>query len=282
MRPPGSQKLSASSGAKKKLEIKEHVVEDMYLYDLTPKSQAKSEMKKKRLYYFAGGAWQMTPSSQHWSMVTELATQLPDTLVTLVSYPLAPKSPAPIAFPQIMKLYRRLMADAATAGEEVLLVGDSAGGNIILSLVCSDLCTDPEAPCPKAILAISPSTDMRRENERIKEVEKHDPILRVPFIKNSAKTWCGEWDPSDVRVSPLLADIEPLARRGVLVHGVTGLYDILSPDGILFREKCKENGVKGEWLEWDKQMHDFPLTFAYKLREGVEAKDWILDVLRRS
>lgn len=286
VRPPGSQKLEASSNAKRKLDITERVVEDMYLYDLAPKkasgSDGEGKPARKRLYFLAGGAWQMTPSSQHWALVTELATKLPDFIVTMVSYPLAPKSPAPVAFPQIMKLYRTLMADATAANEEVILMGDSAGGNIILSLVANDLLADADAPCPKALLAISPSTDMRRENKDIKVVEKHDPILRIPFIKNSAKTWCGDWDPSDTRVSPLLADIEPLARRGVQVHGITGLYDILSPDGILFREKCKENNIQGEWLEWDKQMHDFPLTFHYKLKEGVESVEWILDVLRRS
>lgn len=285
VRPAGSQKLHASSNAKKKLDIREYVVEEMYLYDLIPKKAAgdpETAKKKKRIYYLAGGAWQMTPSSQHWALVTELATQLPDTIVTLVSYPLAPNSPAPVAFPQIMKLYRTLMASAQAANEEVILVGDSAGGNIILGIVASDLLAEPEAPCPKALLVISPSTDMRRGNKDIAAVEKHDPILRVPFIKDSAKTWCGDWDASDTRVSPLLADIAPIARRGIKIHGITGLYDILSPDGILFREKCNEHNIQGEWLEWDKQMHDFPLTFHYKLPEGVASKEWILDVLRRS
>lgn len=285
VRPAGSQQLEPSSVVKKKIDATERVVEDMYLYDIIPKAASQSNGEKqpprKRLYYFAGGAWQMTPSSQHWAFVAELATQLTDTLVTLVSYPLAPKSPAPVAFPAMMKLYRRLMADAAAANDEAILVGDSAGGNIILSLVANDLMENPDAPCPKTVLAISPSTDMRRENEAIKTVEKHDPILRIPYIKNSAKTWCGDWDPSDTRVSPLLADLAPIARRGIQIHGVTGLYDILSPDGILFREKCKEAGIHGEWLEWNKQMHVFPLTFPYKLPEGTAALEWILDVLRR-
>lgn len=286
VRPAGSVKLEPSSVVKKKVDVTERVVEDLYLYDVAPKNRPTGgegqQPAKKRIYYFAGGAWQMTPSSQHWAFVAELAAQLPDTIVTMVSYPLAPKSPAPVAFPQIMKLYRRLMADAAAANEEAFLVGDSAGGNIILALVANDLLENPDAPIPKVVFAISPSTDMRRENEAIKTVERHDPILRLEFIKNSAKTWCGDWDPSDIRVSPLLADLKPIARRGVKIHGVTGLYDILSPDGILFREKCREVGIQGEWLEWNKQMHVFPLTFPYKLPEGSAALEWILDVLRRS
>lgn len=63
VRPPGSQKLEGSSAARKKLNIEERVVEEMYLYDLVPKSTSQSNtegrLRKKRLFYFAGGAWQM-------------------------------------------------------------------------------------------------------------------------------------------------------------------------------------------------------------------------------
>jgi acetyl esterase/lipase len=48
------------------------------------------------------------------------------------------------------------------------------------------------------------------------------------------------------------------------------------------REKCNQAGVRGEWLDWEKQMHCFPLTFGYRLPEGVWAMEWILGVLERS
>ncbi|EME42989.1 hypothetical protein DOTSEDRAFT_53931 [Dothistroma septosporum NZE10] len=259
--PAGSPQTPPPRKAAKKLNITEREVDNIYLYDLSPKHPAHHDKTttKRRLYYFAGGGWSMPASSEHWSLLTELCLKLPDTAISL----------------------------------DVILAGDSAGGNIVLSLVVNAVVEDASSatcpPCPSAVLAISPSTDLRRCNPEMKEIEKKDPLLRLAFANGTAAAWCGEtskehqaWDRSDPRVSPLLADLGPLAKRGVKIHGVTGGYDILCPDAILFRKKCDEAGVDGEWLHWDKQMHVFPLVFSFRFREGVEAKDWILDVLRRT
>jgi acetyl esterase/lipase len=286
--PPGSNKLKPHSKAAKYCDINERVVEDIYIYDLAAKEHggldggASKEKRRKRLYYFAGGGWQMPPSSEHWVLCAEMARKLPDTIISVVSYPLAPKSPAPEAFPQMMKMYRRLLQDADAANEDVILAGDSAGGNIVLCLALVALAEDESSLCPVAVLVISPSVDLRRHNPDIKILERHDPILRIPFINDTASKWRADWDPADPRVSPLYADVSSLSRRGVAVHGVVGRYDILSPDAVLFRAKCDQANVSGEWLDWEKQMHCFPLAWAYKLPESIAAKDWILDVLRRS
>ena len=224
----------------------------------------------------------MPPSSQHWNLCAELARKLPNISVSVVSYPLAPNSPAPSSLPQIMRLYKRLLKDAEEAGEGIILAGDSSGGNIVLCIALSALSENASGPAPTAILAISPSCDLTRSNLEIQKIKEFDPILREPFIRETARKWHGEWDAADPRVSPNIADVAPLARRGVKVHGVTGGYDMLTPDALLFRAKCQQAGVEGEWLHWDKQMHCFPLAWPYKLPESVEAKDWILDVLRRS
>lgn len=285
--PPGSNRLTPHKSATKRCDVSERKVEDIYIYDLAPKPTSSSESgkdtkSKKRLYYFCGGAWQMPPSSQHWSLCAEIASQLEDTRVSVVSYPLAPNSPAPMAFPQLMKMYKRLLEEAEEAGDRIVLMGDSSGGNIILCLAMTAIAEDANARCPTALMAVSPSVDLREINPAIEEVEKHDPILRLSFCLDNANKWRGEWPTDDSRVTPLLADVSMLAKRGVKVNGVVGGYDILSPDAMLFRDKCAKSGVQGEWLEWDKQMHCFPLAWTYKLPESVVAKDWILDILRRS
>ena len=282
--PAGSPRLEAHKTAAKYCDVTERVVEDIYVYDLLPKhgvavnGNGSTKEKHRRLYYFAGGGWQMPPSSQHWQLCAELARQLPNTTVSLVSYPLAPNSPAPVAFPQMMKMYRRLLREAENSKEHVILAGDSAGGNVVLCLALAGLVEDENAPCPKTLLAICPSCDLRRHNPDIKVISKHDPLLRIPFLDHTAKQWRADWDAEDPRVTPIMADVSTLARREVKVHGVVARYDSLSPDAVLFRAKCEEAGVKGEWLDWDKQMHCFPLAWSYGLPESKEAKDWILDV----
>jgi len=287
--PAGSPQLEPHKKAQRLCNIKERQVEGIYIYDITAKDAYRAlqgdnhgKIRMKRIYFFCGGGWQIPASSEHWALCAEIAVQLANTIVSLVSYPLAPNTPAPVAFPWLAKMHETILREAEDAGEDVILAGDSAGGNIALCLPLYALHQNPKSRVPIAILVISPSTDLRRHNPDIKVIEKHDPILRIPFINHTAKKWRGEWDPTDPRVSPLYADVVPLARRGVQVHGIVGRYDILGPDAILMREKCNQVGVKGEWLDWEKQMHCFPLTWSFHLPEGVYAKNWMLDVLRRS
>jgi acetyl esterase/lipase len=85
---------------------------------------------------------------------------------------------------------------------------------------------------------------------------------------------------SDPRLSPVLADLSLFRRAGIKVDGVTAGHDVLTPDAIVFRKKLADYGVDGDWLEWEKQMHCFPLLFSFHIREGIGGKDWILDILR--
>jgi acetyl esterase/lipase len=217
---------------------------------------------------------------------------MPETTISLVSYPLAPINPAPTSFPKLLELYRTLLRDADEAGDRVILAGDSAGGNIILCLVLEALKEDAAAgdsivveqkrmPHPTAIMAICPSTDMTRSNPDIEKRKGDDPILTPQFIRETAKAWKGDWEPSDQRISPINADISLLAKAGIHVHGVTGGYDILGPDGIVFRDLCAKHDVAGEWLQWEKQMHCWLLTWPYGVPEGREAVGWVVDVLKK-
>lgn len=291
--PSGSQRLHAPKKTKARCDVLERKVGDIYVYELRPKASSSRSATKESptatdLYYFCGGGWRMPPSSQHWALCTKLAHKLPDHTVSIVSYPFAPHSPAPVAFPQLLDAYKRLLHDSTDAGKQVVLAGDSSGGNIVLCVTLAALAeeegesiTAPSAstPHPAALMAICPSTDLRKENPDMEKVAPHDPILRIPFVKATAKGWCGDWDASDPRVTPLLADASLLQRHNVACHGVTAGYDILGPDALLFRERCLKAGVRGQWLEWDKQMHVFPLVATYGFREGVEGLDWICEVL---
>lgn len=280
--PAGSPQLDPHKKAKKHCDIHERQVEGIWVYDLVLKGRSAEKGYQKHMYYWAGGGWHSPASSDHWALIAELARAVPDMAVSLVSYPLAPNSPAPLAFPEMQKLYDTLLRDAQLSSKRVIFAGDSAGGNIVLALTIDALARDPDATVPTALLAISPSTDLTRSNPDIEVVAKHDPLLKVSFINDTATQWRGQWDAKDPRVSPLYADLTALARSGVKVHGVVGGYDILGPDAVLFREKCNDAGVQGEWLDWDKQIHVFPLMWAYRIPEGVQAKDWIVNLLART
>lgn len=284
--PEGSPELIPHKRAYKGCSVKHRTVCDINVYDVVSKKPA-TQNTGKHIYYFCGGGWQSPPSSQHWHNCARMARDV--STVTLVSYPLAPKNPAPKAFPWLMRFYHQVFEIAREEGERIVLVGDSAGANVILSLVLEALREDAEAGHdlaakgprgrPEAVVAICPSTDLTRSNPQIEQLAKNDPLLTPDFIKSTAKAWHADWDPKDRRVSPLNADLSLFAKSNIQVHGITGGYDILGPDGILFRDQLEEEGVTGKWLHWEKQMHCFVLTQAYGVSEAKEAIAWTMKVL---
>ncbi|CAO2647235.1 Nn.00g081570.m01.CDS01 [Neocucurbitaria sp. VM-36] len=268
--------------------LSERIVCDIYIYDIVSRKNPAKD-PKKRIYYFAGGSWQTPPSGQHYRICAKMARDMPDAIVSIVSTPLAPNNPAPGTFPICMKLYRALMAQAEEAGERVILAGDSSGANMILCMTLEALKEDNDheqadtrqMPHPTAIMAVCPSTDLTRDNPDIQKIAPKDPLLTPDIINHTAKAWHDKWDPADRRVSPINNDISLLSKRGIKVHGITAGCDILSPDGVLFRDRCAKFGVEGEWVHWEKQMHCFILTMQYGLREAEEAVQWMIDILKK-
>lgn len=86
----------------------------------------------------------------------------------------------------------------------------------------------------------------------MQRVNAKDPILSLPYMNDIAKTWAVGWPRDDLRLSPWLADISILKTNGVKVYRVTGGYEVLTPDALLFKNRCEDKGVEGQWLEWDK------------------------------
>lgn len=196
--------------------------------------------------------------------------------ISVISPPLAPETRAETGLEMLEDWMRVAVHDGKRDGEEVILMGDSSGGNLAL---CCALSSGGRGV--KAVVVVSPTLDLAKANPEMREVERLDPVQTIESSKQGADEWRGELDGKDARISPLYADLGVLATRGVDVHCVSGSYDILHPDVKIMREKLVEAGVKGEWLVWEKQMHCFPLAWKYGLSEAKQGKDWILDLLRR-
>jgi len=282
VQPAGSPELTPPSGVSSSCIVEHRVVADINVYDITSRHPSTAEVKQKRIFYFCGGGWSGLPTPDHWKMcahfVQELNRKHGVAVVSLVSYPLAPNTPAPVALPMLQKWYHEVFS--IHANEDIIFAGDSSGGNIALALPLHVLHTNLATPCPIGILAISPSVDLRHEHPDLEALSKKDPLLSLDRINVTATGWCGEWSRGDPRVSPTLAELSVLRERNVIVSGVLGEMDVLSPEAEVFVDKLAENRVRGRWLVWERQMHCFPLMFSYKVvPEAVEAVKWIVDEL---
>jgi acetyl esterase/lipase len=211
--------------------------------------------------------------------------ELPQYEINIVSYPLAPSNPAPTTIPHLQRLYHTLAEQSKRERWRITLMGDSSGANLALLLgiySASEFLTGNEAEvCPlQNIMVMSPPTDLRNQNPDIDVIDHGDPILSRKVIEDVATGWRGEWQLSDPRISPLLADLSGYRLAKIKVDGVVGKNDVLAPDAILFRRRLSEFGVAGDWLEWEKQMHCFPLLFSHHVSEGIDGKNRIVDILR--
>ncbi|KAI1396927.1 Alpha/Beta hydrolase protein [Hypoxylon fuscum] len=273
----------------------------LWVYEFHPPKRASHGSKPRpgpahTIFYFCGGGFQAPALAEHWKLCAHLAAHLPRARVVLVSYPLAPHSPAKDALPLLRAWLARALEEQHEHGA-VSLAGDSAGANIALSLAlwCADqlagIGTERSAGGSAAkaehfrklrsVLAISPPTDFRNTNPAIARADAQDPVLGKRVADRAAAVWtAGGGDAADPYLSANLADLASVRAAGLRVDGVVGTADVLAPDELVFVERCRRAGVKGKWLVWEGQMHVFPLTACYGLREAREARSWVVDVLR--
>ncbi|RVX73643.1 hypothetical protein B0A52_02533 [Exophiala mesophila] len=215
---------------KEDLEVIESQVESVWQYTYQTKSSAASPgghgaRPAHQIYYFHGGGFQMRPSNQHRVFLRRLSRDLyrrsqtqvpnrPEPLLTLVSYPLAPHSPAHKSLPILQKWLSATLDNAVQSGDTVTLMGDSSGGNLALSLgfwasehykapsavahFDSELGSKEGVPSnirPKAssplvsIIAISPAVDLRNVNPEIQQMDRLDPVLTAKLTGDVGQIW---------------------------------------------------------------------------------------------
>ncbi|KAI2619759.1 Alpha/Beta hydrolase protein [Hypomontagnella submonticulosa] len=265
--------------------------ESLWVYNFrsTHETEDKSQ-SQHRIFYFSGGGFQSPASGEHFKFCAHLAASLPHNRITLVSYPLSPHSPAAQTLPLLRRWLAQVLQDAAADDAVVTLAGDSSGANIALSLglwctgqlAATDVYADERRSLGRlqSVLVISPPTDMRNANPAAALVDPQDPVLGKRVADAAAAAWAVGGDSQDPYLSPNRADLGNLRASGVRINGIVGTADVLAPDALEFLDKCRREGVQGQWLVWEGQMHCFPLAACYGLREGKEARQWAVNVLR--
>ena len=89
--------------------------------------------------------------------------------------------------------------------ENVTVAGDSAGGNLALVL-CHRLKAAGRR-MPRALLLMSPWTDMTMSGASYRERVESDPMLTPEYIEAVRRAYAGDRDLHDPDLSPLLGDL---------------------------------------------------------------------------
>lgn len=181
-------------------------------------------------------------------------------------YRLAPEDPYPAAIEDGMKAWDYLMHQGYGA-RDVVIAGDSAGGNMALCLTAR--LKEQGRLLPRSLILMSPWTDMSAQGRSYEEKAEVDPMLTREYIHAVRGAYAGaEADFLDPHLSPLYGSLKGFPPALVQV----GSNEILLSDSIRLRDRLVMAGVPCRLEVWRDMWHVFQL---FPVKQAGEAMDAI-------
>ena len=181
---------------------------------------------KNIILYIHGGAYVNEINYQHHLYCMKLSRKL-ESYVLAPVYGLAPNHKVRETFEAIESLYRNLLK----FDKNIILMGDSAGGGFVLSF--AQYLKTVNLSQPKHIIVFSPWVDISMSNPPYDS--ENDPILGEIGLKEIGKSWAGNLDTKNYRVSPIYGNKSELAETLIFA----GEKEIFYKDIKKYVEDCK-------------------------------------------
>lgn len=209
------------------------------LFIVTPKE----ETSQTKILYFHGGSYVAETGQEHWDFIEKLVTDTNATVI-MPDYPLTPKYHYQDVFAMVEPLYKEIIENVAS--ENLIVMGDSAGGGLALALL--EKVSQEDIAMPKKTILISPWLDVRMTNPKIEEVQKEDKELSKENLKLAGIAYAGKDGINSYLVNPIEGDLTKLKNITIF----TGTSDILNPDVQVLKKKAEQVNVKIEVKEYEK------------------------------
>jgi monoterpene epsilon-lactone hydrolase len=229
----------------------------------------------KRLLYLHGGAWMMGSARSHRVITMRLAKIIGGPVLAL-DYRLLPEHHRRAGIQDCRDAYRWLIdhgPEGPAAAQELYIAGDSAGGNLTLSVI--NWVRDSGLQPPQAAVALSPATDCTLTSPSLRNNLATDPILGHQFGRLAAlPRWTFRWiawmlqrsRPSDPVISPIYDDLSGLPP--VLVQAST--TEMLIDDARRYVNKARSCQSPVQLQTWCHMVHVWHL-FPQALPESEQA-----------
>ena len=214
--------------------------------------------------YFHGGAFVMGGLHSHRDMAAILARKAGIRML-MVDYRLAPEHPFPAALDDAMAVWRALL-DRGLPNQQLLLAGDSAGGNIALATL--QAMRDGRLPMPAAFFLFSPWLDLQNDSPTCRSNASRDTMLSPQLLDEAVALYAPQTARDDPRLSPLRGDLSGLPPCLI----IASKNEVLQHDSQELQARLRAQGGHAEYLEWARTPHAFPVL-ARHLPEGRAALD---------
>jgi acetyl esterase/lipase len=219
---------------------------------------------KKAFVYFHGGAYVSGSPISHRDYASVMAKALGIKLL-MVDYRLAPEYPFPAPIEDAEAVYKALLNDGYAAND-LLVGGDSAGGNLTLCLL--QKIRSLGLSMPAAACLFSPWVDLTHAGKSMLINAKVEPMLPVVMLQRSADIYAAGANKNDPLISPIFTDMTGFPP--MIIH--VGSTEILLDDAKTIAGKCEQAGVETVLNVWEKAPHAFPILakFLPEARAAIE------------
>jgi acetyl esterase/lipase len=238
----------------------------------TERLHTASADESKAILYIHGGGFVAGVPGNHRPLTWRLADKV-GVPVYAVDYRLAPEHPFPAGLDDCVAAYRGLL-DKGIAAKNIVIAGDSAGGNLTLTTALKLKSLGVELPA--ALVALSPATDIEGDGfESRTSNAASDAMFTAPMFKTLEPLYCPGGDGTHPFVSPYRGDVAGLPPT--LFH--CSRDELLRDDSIRMAEKMKAAGVDATIEVWPGVFHVWQIT-ADVLPEAKRAVANIVAFLR--
>ena len=243
------------------VSTKQVMIRGVNCYWFTPEDPSPDRI----VIYVHGGGFAAGSFNTHGKMVSHFAKELHADIL-FIDYALAPENPFPAGLHDILTVYRELVD--RYPGSHLDLIGDSAGGGLVISAIGEMLnmhhpapgqgSSRPGFPLPDAVVLISPWVSLECDTLAIEENAQLDLILNKDMLQLFAQAYTGDV-PFEVS-SPKSASLTQFPPVLIMV----GSNEILLGDSRYFYEEIKRIQRKTRLTIYDDQHHLWPKKDIHK------------------
>jgi epsilon-lactone hydrolase len=208
----------------------------------TPDSEA-----DRHVLFLHGGAFIIGSPNLYRHLTWRIASAA-RARVLAVDYRLAPEHPFPAALEDAFAAYNWLVA-SGTHPSRIAIMGDSAGGGLVFSLMLR--LRDEGCPLPAAAAALSPWTDLALTGASLRVNATCDPMLRGDDPPLFVNDYLAGADPRTPYVSPLYGDPAGLPPTIIQV----GSDEVLRDDAVRMADRMRKAGCQVELEIWPRMPH---------------------------
>ncbi|WP_217578082.1 alpha/beta hydrolase [Mesorhizobium sp. GbtcB19] len=215
-------------------------------------SLAPGSDEDKVLLFFHGGGYCSGSIKSHRRMVTEAGRAM--RMRTLaIDYRRAPEHPFPAQHEDALAAWR-FLARQGVVPDRIVVGGDSAGGNLSLSLVGRLRAAGERLPY--CLWLVSPWTDLSMSGATLATRDAIDPIIHRAYLEELASAYVPrDVDRRDPLISPLYADLSGFPPMLIQV----GSAETLLSDATRLADAAGAADVKVRLEIWPHMIHAWPV-----------------------